>query len=122
MINKTDFERVCWWKYLVIGLNTERYSVSNAGKCEKNADQNNSEYEHFLRSEQSNYIFSNKDNLFDWYLLDFEYDFTSSPRSSRKLFQLNWYNGSFFLRSKLLDWQHFGCCLIIATGHLLDSD
>ena len=36
------------------GLNTERYGVfsPNAEKCGKNADQNNSEYGHFLRSVQ----------------------------------------------------------------------
>ena len=37
------------------GLNTERYFISsvfrlNAGKCGKKADQNNSEYRHFLNS------------------------------------------------------------------------
>ena len=41
--------------FSAFGPNTGRYSVSlqiqsRCGKCGKNADQNNSEYEHFLRS------------------------------------------------------------------------
>ena len=40
--------------FLAFGLNTERYGVfgPNAEKCGKNADQNNSEYGHFLCSVQ----------------------------------------------------------------------
>ena len=39
--------------FAAFGLNTETYSVfdPNVGKCGKNADQNNSEYGHFLRSD-----------------------------------------------------------------------
>ena len=51
-------KRVRIWSYSgphfsAFGLNTERYSVfsPNAGKCRKYADQNNSEYGLFLRSE-----------------------------------------------------------------------
>ena len=35
----------------------------NAGKCGKNADQNNSEYGHFLRGAYSTLLFSRKENI-----------------------------------------------------------
>ena len=40
------------WKLLMHGYNGDTLSVfsPNMGKCWKNADQNNSEYGHFLRS------------------------------------------------------------------------
>ena len=43
----------------VFGLNMERYGVfsQNGGKCGKNADQDNSEYGHFLRSVQLTTLF-----------------------------------------------------------------
>ena len=46
-----------WLNFPAIGLNTERYGVfgPNVGKCWKNADQNNSEYGHFLHSVDSHY-------------------------------------------------------------------
>ena len=58
-------------RYSVFSLNTERYSVfsPNAGKCGKNADQRNSEYGHFLRSEtRVSFLFFeilDKENIFE---------------------------------------------------------
>ena len=51
---KCPYSKLFWFAFfpffLAFGLNTERYFVfsRNAGKCRKNADQNNSKYGHFL--------------------------------------------------------------------------
>ena len=54
LCKKCPHSELFWLAFPAFGLNTERYSVSvllrNAGKCGKNADQNNSECRQFLRS------------------------------------------------------------------------
>ena len=47
---KCPYSELFWSAFSRIGLNTESVFSLNARKCGKNADQNNSEYGHFLRN------------------------------------------------------------------------
>ena len=75
---KSSYSELFWSAFFphfpAFGLSTKRYSVSlpyhsvfcpNAGKCGRNADHNNSEYELFLRS-GGFYAFHIKPKVFSW--------------------------------------------------------